>query len=754
MQIRKQLTNTVVDYPKRTLLISIIITILFIYPITQIKKNFSGRSWLPETSTQMQDLLEFEKKFGSDETLSVQIYNPQGIVNRDNLLYLRALTKGLQSVPGISRVSSLTNHQVVLSENDQIDISPFIPSDKELTNKYIEEIETRIASGDDMEGVFISRDRTFAIFHGNLVEEMQNQYSHTDIVEATAKLFKSIKAPKGTQTNYLGIAYVNSEFQKAAFSDLTSLLPVVSCLALFILVILFRSFWIAVSPFVVVGMTLVISFGMMGLVGISFTNLTSVVPAILLGIGFADCIHIIISYIKNLEAKLEKKEALKAALRKNFVPTILTTLTTSVGFLSLGIAEILPVKNLGQVSSFGVIIAWFFTYFAFAPLLALTPTFELHFSNKRIDLFPFIKKFKIAIFSVFALAFAISVFLATKNQVNNDPIKYFSEGSQVSKDYQRYKDKMGSTRIIQFLAVNNEAAGVKDPAFLKKVEKLKSWALSTDYIQSFSSVADVIKRFNQKFNNNDPLFFKIPDDQAKVANILFFISLGSPPDAEINKLISSDEQSLKITISWSVQDTATSMKKTEEFISQAQKLNLTIKEGGMSPVYNSMNSLIVDVFSKSMFWTVVFIFILMIFLLKSLPFALLAMAPNIMPLFMGAAVLYLSGMFIEAGSVTIWSICLGIAIDDTIHFLVNFKNHLEEGGDAEVAVQKTLNNTGVALFLTSFLLIIFFGGFAFVDYIPNRNFGIFSSLIIFIALVTDIIFLPAALLLRYSKKKT
>lgn len=753
MQFRNHLIDTVVNYPKRTLFFSLITTLFFLYPITQITKNFSGRSWLPPQSEQMSNLLEFENKFGSDETLSLQIHNPKGLLNSEDLNYIKKITEELKSVPGISRVNSLTNHQIVKSQNNEIDISPFIPDDTKLTTEAIGKIKTRVTGSDDIEGVFLSKDKTLAIIHGNLIPEIRNKYSHSEIVENSSLILEKVKKPQGTKLNYLGIAYVNSEFQKAAFEDLFFLLPIVSVLVFILLLILFRSFYIAASPFVVVGMTLIVSFGIMGLVGISFTNLTSVVPAIMLGIGFADCIHIIISYVKNIEAGQEKIAALKQALHKNFIPTVLTTLTTSVGFLSLGLADILPIKNLGIISSIGVVIAWFFTYFAFAPLLSITPTFKLHMTQKRIDIFPLVKRFRYLIFTFFFITSVTSVYLATKNKVNNDPIKYFSSKSQVSKDYDLYKSKIGSTRIIQFIAISEKGSSVKNPLFLKKIDRLKQWALSTEHIQSFTSVSDVIKRFNKKFNNDDPLFFKIPEDQGKVANTLFFISMGAPPDAEINSLISQDEESLKITISWSIQDTATSIEKTNEFIAKAKSLDIEVIEGGISTVYNSMNNLIVDVFSKSMFWTIVFIFILMLILLKSLPFAILAMAPNIIPLCMGAAILYLSGLFIEAGSVTIWSICLGIAIDDTIHFLVNFKKHMEETGDAEVAVQKTLNNTGVALFLTSFILIIFFGGFAFVDYIPNRNFGIFSSLIIFLALITDIIFLPAALLIRYKKKK-
>lgn len=753
MQIRNHVINFVLKKPKTSLAISFLIAISFLYPITLIKKNFAGRYWLPQQGVAMQLLSDYEDKFGSDETLSVQLYNPKGILTKENIEYLIEIHNKMNELPGVSRVSSIKNHQVMNSNLDEMIIDPFIKEDVELTDEYVEQLSRDAKDNEDLERVYISKDQTFALIHGHLISDRLNKHGHPEIVGFANEMLRKLPAPKGTKLNFLGIAHVNNEFQNAAFNDLFFLLPLVSVIVFILLWILFRSFWVALSPFVVVGFTLSLTFGFMGILGVDFSNLTSIIPAIMLGIGFADCIHIIVTYSKNLETTQDKEKALKASLHKNFVPTILTTVTTAVGFLSLGVADILPIKHLGFMAALGVGLAWIFTYFSFGPLLKILPPVKLHINWNMASSFNFINRFRYIIFWSFIVLLIASTYLALKNETNNDPIKYFSKNSQVYKDYNLFKEKMGSSRIVQFMAVNDVEGGVKNPDFLRKIEKLKAWAITQDYIQSVTSLSDVVKRFNQDFNEGRAEYYRIPDSTEKVANILFFISLGAPPDAEINSLISDDASSMKITISWNVEDTVTSINKTKEIISKAQSLEIELREGGMSPVYNSMNSMIVETFSRSILWTVVIIFVFMIFMLKSIPFALLAMAPNIIPLTFGAAVLYLSGNFVEIGSVTVWSICLGIAIDDTIHFLVNFQKHYKETGDSSLAIKNTLNNTGIALILTTVVLVIFFGGFAFVEYVPNKNFGIYSSLIIVSALVTDLLFLPAALLLLRKKNK-
>lgn len=753
MQIRNNVINFVLSKPKTSLAISMLVAVCFTYPIFLIEKNFAGRYWLPESGEGMQLLTDYEDKFGSDETLSVQLYNPEGMLTKENIEYLIKIHNKMNELPGVSRVSSIKNHQVMNSNLDEMNIDPLIDADAELTPHYIDELKRKVKGNEDLERIYISKDQTFALIHAHLISDRINKYGHPEIVGFANEMLHKISKPEGTNLNFLGIAHVNNEFQEAAFNDLFFLLPIVSSIVLVLLWILFRSFWVAFSPFVVVGFTLTVTFGLMGIFGVNFSNLTSIIPAIMLGIGFADCIHVIVTYSKNLEANMDKEQALKASLEKNYIPTILTTVTTAVGFLSLGIADIFPIKHLGIMAAIGVVLAWFFTYFTFGPLLKILPPVKLHLNWNMASSFNFINRFRYIIFWSFIVLLIGSTYLALKNKTNNDPIKYFSKNSQVFKDYSLYKEKMDSSRVIQFMAVSEASGGVKNPDFLLKVEELKAWALSQNYIQSFTSLSDVVKRFNQDFNEGRSEFYKIPDSTEKVANIIFFISLGAPPDAAINSLISDDGSSMKITVSWSIEDTVTSITKTKEIIAKAKDIGIELREGGMSPVYNSMNAMIVETFSRSILWTVVTIFIFMVFMLKSIPFALLAMAPNVIPLTFGAAVLYLTGNFVEIGSVTVWSICLGIAIDDTIHFLVNFQKHFKETGDSATAIKNTLNHTGIALFLTTIVLVIFFGGFAFVEYVPNKNFGIYSSLIIVSALITDLLFLPAALLLLRKKNK-
>ena len=144
--------------------------------------------------------------------------------------------------------------------------------------------------------------------------------------------------------------------------------------------------------------------------------------------------------------------------------------------------------------------------------------------------------------------------------------------------------------------------------------------------------------------------------------------------------------------------------------------------------------------------------LLLLFVFKDFFLAMLAMFPNVIPLTMGAAVMALFGVYIDIGTSIVCSVCLGIAVDDTIHFVSSYKNYRKSGLDAYGAVIETFSITGKALVSTTLLLVVGFGVFIFADFVPNRNFGIFCSIILFYALLTDLLFLPA-LILKFDSKR-
>ena len=183
------------------------------------------------------------------------------------------------------------------------------------------------------------------------------------------------------------------------------------------------------------------------------------------------------------------------------------------------------------------------------------------------------------------------------------------------------------------------------------------------------------------------------------------------------------------------------------------EMGLNVTATGKNLLWQSMNEYVVDSFVLSMTTAIVVISLMIMLVFRSLPLGALAMLPNMVPLIIGGAFLWLLGRQLDVGTVLIGAVCLGIAVDDTIHIMSDYSRNRQEGRTTGEAVREVLLNTTPALITTTIILVVAFGTFAFATFVPNIYFGVMTALILTAALLTDLTFLPAMLLVRDDQKK-
>jgi len=226
----------------------------------------------------------------------------------------------------------------------------------------------------------------------------------------------------------------------------------------------------------------------------------------------------------------------------------------------------------------------------------------------------------------------------------------------------------------------------------------------------------------------------------------------------LNNQFSVDNRYMRMRVIWDIETSKEAENKSKFIVLHSKNFNLNVDTGGNVPIYTQMNTQVVSSFFKSMTMAIILVSILLLFVFKDFFLAFLAMFPNVIPLTLGAAIMATFNIYIDIGTSIVTSVCLGIAVDDTIHFISSYKNCRQSGMNAYNAVLETYSITGKALAATTLLLFVGFGVFMFADFIPSRNFGIFCSIILLYALICDLLFLPAILLQfdtesRFDKNK-
>ena len=310
----------------------------------------------------------------------------------------------------------------------------------------------------------------------------------------------------------------------------------------------------------------------------------------------------------------------------------------------------------------------------------------------------------------------------------------------------------GSMHQIKFMVNAVTEDGAKDPQFLNKLNAFDEWLNQRDFVRKTISILDIIKNINQTLNADDPKYYTIPQTKEAVGQNLFFYMLGLPQGRELTDKLSLKADNVKLTAIWDIATSKEANEKIKEFESKAQEFGLNAKVTGKLPLFHQLTPYVVSSFLESFSIALVSITIILIIVLKSFKLGLLALIPNLFPLLVGGGLYALSGEYVDIASVLIVAVCLGIAVDDSIHFLFEFKKFRSKGYDLVKTFEMIFTNTAPSLFNTTILIVVGFGSFLVANYVPNAKFGVMVSLILLVALIADFLVLPAVLIFAEGKK--
>lgn len=753
-RFKEYFISNIVNRPKLSLGIGFLLFIILSYGTLSIRSNFTPRIWFDPDSPQIQALDAFEKRFGGDQILAIGYYSKKKILSPKILEELQKLTEEMWLMPSVIRVDSITNFNTITAVGDDIEISPLVDDSKDFDT-----IIKDIKSLDELKDNLISRDYNFVLFFAKLKPVFDKTIDYSPVMDAYEKL-KIKYQSEDNRFTALGNVSVTYAFKEISKTDNLRTIPLMFLLIFIILVITYRSFVGVMAPLFISGLTIVSTFGVLGHISYQFNSILAAIPGILIAICLADTIHILSSFYNQFELGVNKKDSIRWALEKNFLATILTTITTSVSFITISFTELTPIHDLGILSSIGTFLAWLFTFLMLPSLILLSPNklilrkYSQRKKKATSDTFSrFIWRFKTPIILIFTVISISSFVLALDNEVNSDPIAYFDKNTNIKKDYLLVKEYFPGVRGIEIVIDSGSVGGVKNVDFLQRVDSLTKKLKADPEITQVSSIIDILKQVNFKLNNEDEKFNSLPDSKEKVAESLILYTMGLPPNQGLENIVSMDQRFLKMKLNWTMEHTIESLAKDKAIHDAAKSLNLNTKTGGFFPIYAQVNDKVVDSFFRSMTMAVILVSLIILFVFKDLYLSLLSMLPNILPLFFGAAYMAVNGIYIDIGTSIVAAICLGIAVDDTIHFVTHYVQNKKQLGSTAKALDLTFHSTGKALILTTSLLVVGFGSFVMADFLPNHYFGILCAIVLTFALLTDLLFLPALLAVADGKIK-
>ena len=463
-----------------------------------------------------------------------------------------------------------------------------------------------------------------------------------------------------------------------------------------------------------------------------------------------------------------KKDAIKCAIEHTGLPIAMTGLTTAIGLWSFSTAEVAPVADLGIFAGLGVIISLIYTLTLLPALLSLAPIKNKrksrhlkrhHIMDKMLEKISDFstKNFKCIIISAGFILIAALVSL-TQLYFYHNPLQWLPEDSDIRISTSTIDQAMRGSNTIEVLIDTGETNGLYNPEVVKKIAEIQNKLTNNEIgkviVGKTVAITDVLKETHQALNENNSLFYRIPNNRETIAQELLLFENSGSNDLEELANTQFSKARLTVKIPWSDAKTnAMFATQVEESVSNLFGSSAKVSVTGMIAIMGRTMYAAIESTETSYLIAFVVITLLMILLMRNLKLGLLSMVPNLLPILIILGFMAYRHIPLDMFTMLIGSIAIGIVVDDTIHFLHVFKRNHDLHGNVKQAINETLLTSGRAILITSIVLTC--GFFIFSMSLLNnlQAFGLLTGMTIITALIADLFLLPALLTLLYADKK-
>jgi predicted RND superfamily exporter protein len=513
------------------------------------------------------------------------------------------------------------------------------------------------------------------------------------------------------------------------------------------------------------------SFGTIELLGYKITLLTALISPLVVVIGIPNCIYFLNKYHTAYKETGEKRTAIVQMIAKMGVVTLFCNISAAIGFAVFALTKSAILKEFGEVAGINIMMLFFISLILIPSVLSvLPPPKEKHvkYLNNptlqrwldRLEVWALNHRKTIYITTMLVLAIAVTGMFKLKNVVYI--VDDLPKTDKIYTDLKFFEANFKGVMPLEIIVDTKKKYGVsRNLNNLLRIDTLSQFLASRSYIGKPLSIAEGLKFAKQAFFEGDSVNYSMPADYDLPA-LSQYLSMRNDGtnNNSFTKLVSSfmDSSRQEARISVSMQDVGSARlpfildsiqsKANSIFDSTKYKVQLT----GTSVTFLEGTRFIINGLKESIMWAFLLIALCMLYLFKSLRILLCSLIPNLVPLVITAGIMGWVGVAIKPSTVLVFSVALGIAIDITIRFLVNYKQELKNTADTKLNVIKTIHSTGVSILYTSIVLIAGFVIFCFSGFGGTQSLGWLTSITLVTATITNLVLLPA-MLIDLRKKK-
>jgi predicted RND superfamily exporter protein len=369
----------------------------------------------------------------------------------------------------------------------------------------------------------------------------------------------------------------------------------------------------------------------------------------------------------------------------------------------------------------------------------------------------FVINFRRPLFWTMGVVMVGLALIAPKNELNDVFVHYFDESVPFRVEVDEITDKLSGLYIVDFSVDSKEEGGVSGPEFLADVEKFENYLLGLPEVQHVSAITETMRRLNRSMHGDDEAFYKLPESRELSAQYLLLYEMSLPYGLDLNNQINFDKSTTRISATLETVSTNEMLRIEQESMDwmRTNTPNIASVPSGPTIMFSHIGMRNIISMLSGTGIALVLISLILVFALRSVKFGAVSLIPNIAPALMAFGVWYMLVGEVGLAVSVVVAMTLGIVVDDTIHFLSKYlRARRERGMNAEDAIRYAFNTVGVALTVTTIVLVAGFMVIAQSNFQVNSQMGLLTAITIAIALIVDFLFLPSLLLLVDGDKKT
>ena len=743
---------------------------------SKVKLSYDFSRALPTDNPKFLDYQAFLKKFGGDGNMMVIGIESEKFYSTNYFNQLAELHHRLKKVPGVTEILSIP--EVINLENDSINhrLSPVKVFHAPYTSQAVLDSDKAVFENLPFYKQLLYNPEKHSYLMGvNVNKDTINSDSRTRLINDILAEVESFEKKTGTEVNKSGLPFIRTTIGNRIKDEMRLFLIGSLVLLVVTMFAFFRSISATIMSLIVVCMGVVWSMGTIVLLGHKITLLTALIPPLIVVIGIPNCIYFLNKYHTSYRELQDRDKALVNMVGRMGIVTLFCNIAAAIGFAVFALTKSALLQEFGEVAGINIMALFLISLIFIPPVLSfLPPPKEKHtryLDNKfleklllRIEKWAFHHASWVYGVTVVVTLFAVLGLFRIKSEgfiVDDLP-----KSDKVYTDLKWFENNFGGVMPLEIVVDTKKKNGLmRNLKPISKIDELSAYIEADPATARPLSFVEGLKFAKQAFYGGDSTSYSVPYESD-----LAFMGpyLKSKPDSNakaknsfsqmMSSFMDSTKQTARISVNMKDIGSAKLPILLADFEKKASQIfdtaNYKVTFTGSSVSFLEGSSFIIKGLKESILWAFLLITLCMLYLFRSFRILLCSLIPNLIPLVITAGVMGWVGVPLKPSTVLVFSVALGIAIDVTIRFLINYKQELpHHNQDIPQTLVQTIRHTGISIIYTSMVLIAGFIIFCWSDFGGTKALGWLTSLTLVVGTLTNLILLPVLILSTAKKSK-